>query len=149
MTIDLSLKQRAIVFLCFCQHQYMRSYRTRDAWTVLTTESYVTVTSHYINYWKIQSAVLQTKVMLEQHTAKYLVNAFSTFCQHVILTSKVRACSHDNISNKQQDWNGHQCFALTTTCLQLNSFKLSPCGTRGVRLWAASSGGGISLLIAL
>ena len=36
---------------------------TTDSWTALTTESYLTVTCHYILNWEIQSAVLQTNTL--------------------------------------------------------------------------------------
>ncbi len=34
---------------------------TTDSWTSLTAESYMTLTCHYINEWKIHNAVLETR----------------------------------------------------------------------------------------
>ena len=40
---------------------------TTIAWTVLTTELYVTV--HFFSDWVVQSAIMQTRSMPERHTA--------------------------------------------------------------------------------
>ena len=45
---------------------------TTDCWTALTTESYITITCHYIgNDWQVKSEVLLT---LERHTADNLAD---------------------------------------------------------------------------
>lgn len=44
---------------------------THDSWTSLNTESYSTVTGHYINKdWELKSVVLETKKMDGSHTAE-------------------------------------------------------------------------------
>ncbi|XP_053565459.1 embryonic protein UVS.2-like isoform X2 [Bombina bombina] len=44
-----------------------------DSWTSVTTESYVTVTAHYVSKdWKILSHVLQTRAVYESHTGSHL-----------------------------------------------------------------------------
>lgn len=46
---------------------------TTDGWTSRATESYLTLTSHYITpEWNIQSHVLQTRPIYEQHTSTHL-----------------------------------------------------------------------------
>lgn len=68
---------------------------TTDSWTALTTESYITITCHYIVIWEIHSAVLQTKAMPERHTAENLSAAMDQWG----LSGKITACVHDNASN--------------------------------------------------
>ncbi len=48
--------------------------QTTESWTACTTELHVMVTCHCFSNWKIQSAALQTKAMLEQRTAENLAN---------------------------------------------------------------------------
>ncbi|KAJ8346731.1 hypothetical protein SKAU_G00281320 [Synaphobranchus kaupii] len=46
---------------------------TCDGWTSRATESYVTITAHFIdNNWELQSYVLQTRVMHESHTGAHM-----------------------------------------------------------------------------
>ena len=46
---------------------------TTDGWTSRATESYITITSHYINdTWEMESTVLQTLPIYEAHTSGHL-----------------------------------------------------------------------------
>ncbi|XP_033755872.1 zinc finger BED domain-containing protein 1-like [Pecten maximus] len=45
---------------------------TTDAWTSRATQSYNTITAHFILNWEIQSVVLRTRVMHESHIAQHL-----------------------------------------------------------------------------
>uniref|UniRef100_A0A3B1JJI0 Zinc finger BED domain-containing protein 1-like n=1 Tax=Astyanax mexicanus TaxID=7994 RepID=A0A3B1JJI0_ASTMX len=46
---------------------------TTDGWTSRATESYITVTAHYVNNeWEIESPVLQTRPIYESHTSDNL-----------------------------------------------------------------------------
>ena len=45
---------------------------TTDSWTSRATESYLTVTVHYVLNWEMKSAVLQTRTMYESHTSANL-----------------------------------------------------------------------------
>lgn len=45
---------------------------TTDSWTSRATQSYNTVTAHFIHDWKLNSFVLQTRAMHESHTAENL-----------------------------------------------------------------------------
>lgn len=47
---------------------------TSDSWTALTTESYVTITCHFIADTKVNSYVLQTRAMEERHSAANLAD---------------------------------------------------------------------------
>lgn len=104
---------------------------TPDSWTALTTESYVTITCHYMLDWEMQSAVLQTKAMPERHTAENFANVLSNARDHWGLTGKVTACVHDNASNMvlaNSDaglgWDSQPCFAHTLQLATNDGFKL-------------------------
>ncbi|ROL45338.1 Zinc finger BED domain-containing protein 1 [Anabarilius grahami] len=103
---------------------------TTDSWTALTTESYITVTCHYIVDWEIRSAVLQTKAMPERHTAKNLANMLSTAMDHWGLSGKITACVHDNASNmvlantEWLEWDSQPCFAHTLQLATNDGFKV-------------------------
>uniref|UniRef100_A0A8C6TE01 BED-type domain-containing protein n=1 Tax=Neogobius melanostomus TaxID=47308 RepID=A0A8C6TE01_9GOBI len=103
---------------------------TTDSWTALTTESYVTITCHYIQSWKIQSAVLQTKAMPERHTAENIANVLSTATDHWGIRGKVIACVHDNASNmirvntEHVEWDSQPCFAHSLQLAINDGFKL-------------------------
>ncbi|XP_049320146.1 E3 SUMO-protein ligase ZBED1-like [Astyanax mexicanus] len=46
---------------------------TTDGWTSRSTESYLTVTAHYITpQWELRSCVLQTRPIYESHTSEFL-----------------------------------------------------------------------------
>jgi len=51
---------------------------TTDARTTPTTENYVTITCHYIDEWKLQSAVLQTRPTNDRHTGENLANVLKS-----------------------------------------------------------------------
>ena len=49
--------------------QASRDAVTTDGWTSRATQSYVTITCHYIDiYWEICNFVLQTRLLSESHT---------------------------------------------------------------------------------
>jgi hypothetical protein len=51
---------------------------TTDGWTSKATQSYITITAHYIAQdWLLQSAVLQTRPLFESHTAENLSNVLN------------------------------------------------------------------------
>ncbi|CAM4502813.1 unnamed protein product [Leuciscus chuanchicus] len=45
---------------------------TTDSWTSRATQSYMTVTVHYMLDWQMKSAVLQTRPLYESHTSAHL-----------------------------------------------------------------------------
>lgn len=46
---------------------------TTDGWTSRATESFLTVTAHYItSEWEMRSCVLQTRPIYESHTSEHL-----------------------------------------------------------------------------
>ncbi|XP_062576895.1 E3 SUMO-protein ligase ZBED1-like [Saccostrea cucullata] len=73
---------------------------TTDGWTSRATQSYVTITTQFIDSdWNMQSFVLQTRIMEENHTgvniAQVLLNAVAEWN----LTSKAPALVSDNAAN--------------------------------------------------
>ncbi len=51
---------------------------TSDAWTSRATESFLTVTAHYItSEWEMRSIVLQTRPLYESHTSEHLSTALT------------------------------------------------------------------------
>ena len=48
---------------------------THDGWTSISTESYGTITLHFIDEdWKLFNVVLQTRKIIGQHTAEAIKN---------------------------------------------------------------------------
>ncbi|XP_077086297.1 E3 SUMO-protein ligase ZBED1-like [Siphateles boraxobius] len=94
---------------------------TTDCWTALTTESYITITCHYIDEdWQVNSAVLLTQSMPSRHTAENLAAKLIDAVETWGLNGKVSACVHDNARNivaanspKRVNWESVPCFAHT------------------------------------
>ena len=94
---------------------------TTDGWTALTTESYITITSHYIDQeWALRSDVLLTQGVSVRHTAENLAEHLKSSVDDWGLTDRVIACVHDNASNIVKanspayvDWKSVPCFAHT------------------------------------
>lgn len=103
---------------------------TTDAWTALNTESYVTITCHFIEDWEMKSVVLQTRAMPERHTAENLADVLNTAVDHWGLLGKITACVHDNASNiilansEFVEWDSNLCFAHTLQLAINDGFKL-------------------------
>ena len=106
---------------------------TTDGWTALTTESYVTITCHYIDSeWEMKSAVLQTRATPERHTAEHLAEGLRSATESWGILEKVTACVHDNASNvtlannEYLDWDSSPCYAHTLQLAINDGFKLKP-----------------------
>ena len=103
---------------------------TTDSWTALTTESYVTITCHFIdNDWKVQTAVLQTRSTDDRHTAENLAENLKAATADWNVSEKVCACVHDNARNmvvanqRLTDWESVPCFAHTLQLAINDGFK--------------------------
>ncbi|XP_053569082.1 zinc finger BED domain-containing protein 4-like [Bombina bombina] len=73
---------------------------TCDSWTSVTTESYVTVTAHYVSKdWKILSHVLQTRAVYESHMGSHLAELLSRVVEEWQLSDKSVVLVTDNASN--------------------------------------------------
>uniref|UniRef100_H3BEN4 HAT C-terminal dimerisation domain-containing protein n=1 Tax=Latimeria chalumnae TaxID=7897 RepID=H3BEN4_LATCH len=92
---------------------------TTDSWTTLNTESYVTITCHFI----MESVVLQT--MPERHIAENLADMLNTAAETWNLEN------HDNASNivlantALLEWESNPCFAHTLQLTINDGFKVS------------------------
>ena len=92
---------------------------TSDGWTSTTTESYMTITCHFIVEGELFNRVLQTRAMEERHTAVNLAKHLRTSTGDWGLEGKVVACVHDNAANmvlaneSMLDWESVPCFSHT------------------------------------
>lgn len=70
---------------------------TTDAWTSCATDSYVTITVHYVNSdWELESNVLQTRVFNESHTGKNIGALLKETCLEWNIADKDPALVTDN-----------------------------------------------------
>lgn len=73
---------------------------TCDTWTSVSTQSYLTVTCHYIDAeWCLVSHVLETTEVLTSHTAANLADMLSRTIEEWGLSSKTPAVVTDNAAN--------------------------------------------------
>ncbi|XP_046542896.1 E3 SUMO-protein ligase ZBED1-like [Haliotis rubra] len=94
---------------------------TTDGWTSRSTESYITITAHYVNEdWQLENPVLQTRTLHESHTGANLANVLESAVDEWNLGKFSQiAISTDNASNivsavKQSRFAPHiRCFAHT------------------------------------
>ena len=93
---------------------------TTDIWTSCATESYITVTVHYIdNFWKMTTRVLLTKEMAERHTGRNIANRLTEMAEEWGIPSRsISAIVHDNAANAVlgadlTDWPHLGCVAHT------------------------------------
>lgn len=94
---------------------------TTDCWTALNTESYITITAHFIGEdWQIASAVLVTESLPSRHTADVLAEKLNDSVAQWNIEGRVIACVHDNAANivaanrpGRVNWISMACFAHT------------------------------------
>ncbi|KAL1276633.1 hypothetical protein QQF64_036256 [Cirrhinus molitorella] len=73
---------------------------TCDSWTSRATESYVTITAHFIDdRWKMNAYVLQTRAMHESHTGAHMAEVLQRAAEEWGLTEKDPVVVTDNASN--------------------------------------------------
>ncbi|KAJ8349324.1 hypothetical protein SKAU_G00244540 [Synaphobranchus kaupii] len=73
---------------------------TCDGWTSRATESYVTITAHYVSdEWQLVSHVLQTREMHESHTGRNLAELLKNAIDEWEIKDKDPAIVTDNASN--------------------------------------------------
>ena len=119
-----SLKQQYAAM----KHTLQESFRlcdnlalTMDIWTSCTTQTYVTITAHYITEeWKIQSYVLCTCEMAERHTSINITTRIEDAAEMWNIDGKhVSVVVTDNASNMSAavvdilEWNHLPCFVYT------------------------------------
>ena len=99
---------------------------TTDIWTSLATESYLTVTAHYIDRsWELQAFVLETLPFPERHTGVNIADKLKVLAERWEIKDSVMMVSHDQgsnmkaameILNEKCNWKSLHCAAH---CLQL------------------------------
>ncbi len=73
---------------------------TCDGWTSRVTESFVTITAHFIDKnWDAQTYVLQTLVMNDSHTGAHMAEVLKKATEEWKLTEKEPAVVTDNAAN--------------------------------------------------
>ena len=91
---------------------------TMDCWTSRTTTSFMSVTCHFIDDYKMVSVLLDCFEMSERHTADNLSEQLVRVAREWGIADKVVACVSDNASNvvkaiQNTGWPHLFCFAHT------------------------------------
>lgn len=95
---------------------------TTDAWTSRATESYMAVTAHFIQDWKLESCLLDCFHMSVRHTAENIRNELIRVAQDFEITRKIVAVVTDNAANvvaaiRLTGWTHYPCLAHTINLL--------------------------------
>ncbi|XP_076135696.1 E3 SUMO-protein ligase ZBED1-like [Alosa pseudoharengus] len=105
---------------------------TTDAWTSCATDSYVTITVHYVTSdWELESHVLQTRVFNESHTGKNIGALLKEACVEWNIADKDPALVTDNARNMivagvEAEMSPHlMCFAHTLNLAAQKAFRVS------------------------
>ena len=93
---------------------------TADSWTSRATQSYLTITCHFIDdEWCLKNFILQTRLMDRPHTGEYIATILEEACAEWGLEKKDPAFVSDNAANmlaaaKETYFDPHLgCFAHT------------------------------------
>ncbi|XP_029958862.1 zinc finger BED domain-containing protein 1-like isoform X2 [Salarias fasciatus] len=103
---------------------------TCDGWTSRATESYITITSHYISdNWEMVTHVLQTRAMHESHTGSNIADVLKKAIEEWGLQDKDPAIVTDNASNmtvaaELASMLHFKCFAHTLNLASQRALKL-------------------------
>ena len=90
---------------------------TSDLWTSRATESYMTITCHFLTeMWELRSLVLETFHLELSHTAENIANSVRKAAEKWKISEKIVAIVTDNVSNivaavKIVGWNHVPCFS--------------------------------------
>ncbi len=102
---------------------------TSDLWTSRATESYITITCHFLTAaWGLKSLVLDTFKFELSHTAEHIADALLKVAEKWDISSKVVAIVTDNASNivaavKITGWIHVPCFAHTLNLVVSEAIK--------------------------
>ena len=72
---------------------------TTDCWTSITITSYMSVTCHFMEDFKMTSYLLDCFVMTERHTADNLARELTRVSEEWGVKDKIVACVTDNAAN--------------------------------------------------
>ncbi|XP_077063574.1 E3 SUMO-protein ligase ZBED1-like [Siphateles boraxobius] len=105
---------------------------TSDGWTSCTTESYITVTCHFIdNKWQMKNHVLQTRVLGDTHSGVNIGQVLRSACEEWGILDKAPALVTDNASNmikagEEAGLSPHiKCFAHTLNLTTQDGLKIA------------------------
>ena len=102
---------------------------TSDLWTSQATESYMTITCHFVTEtWKLKSLVLETFHFELSHTAEHIADSLKNAAEKWNISEKIIAIVTDNASNivaavKIVGWNHVPCFAHTLNLVVSEAIK--------------------------
>ena len=101
---------------------------TTDIWTSSISQSYMTVTCHFIdNSWHLKSYVLETVHLSVSHTAENIASELIRIANEWSISEKVVALVTDNASNavaaaRLTGWKHIPCFAHTLNLQPIRTF---------------------------
>ena len=73
---------------------------TTDSWKSRATESYVTITCHYIdNKWAQREFTVQTRILEKKHSGENIAEILLESAEEWNIRDKVNALVTDNVSN--------------------------------------------------
>jgi len=73
---------------------------TTDCWTSVTTESYLSITCHFINTnYELKTTVLSTKSLTKNHTVQNLADALLEVFEEWNINNKITCIVTDNATN--------------------------------------------------
>lgn len=105
---------------------------TTDGWTSCANQSYVTITSHFIDSrWEMKNFVLQTRVLHEAHTGINIGNLLRDACTEWKIADKSPALVTDNARNmivagqKAEFFPQVLCFAHTLNLASQKGFSVN------------------------
>lgn len=105
---------------------------TSDGWTSCTTQSYITVTCHFIdNKWQMKNHVLQTRVLGDTHSGVNIGQVLRSACEEWGILDKAPALVTDNASNmikagEEAGLSPHiKCFAHTLNLTTQDGLKIA------------------------
>lgn len=102
---------------------------TTDCWTSRTTCSYMSVTCHFIENFKMTSCLLDCFEFAERHTAENLAEELLRVAKEWQVDGKVVCCVTDNAANitkaiKILQWTHHPCLAHTINLMVKDALKV-------------------------
>ncbi|XP_051241559.1 E3 SUMO-protein ligase ZBED1-like [Dicentrarchus labrax] len=102
---------------------------TTDCWTSRTTTSYMSVTCHFIERYKMVSCLLDCFEFSDRHTSENLAEQLLKVAKEWDVENKVVCCVSDNAANitkaiKTLKWTHHPCLAHTINLIVRDALKV-------------------------
>lgn len=102
---------------------------TTDSWTSQTTTSFLSVTCHFIENYKMVSCLLDCFEFSDRHTADNLAEELLRVAKEWHVEHKVVGCVTDNAANitkavKTLKWTHHPCLAHTINLIVRDALKV-------------------------